>query len=146
MRSIHINIPLALLTATLIIGCGGGGSSSSYNAKALLVGKTLYEHCSNEPSGTYRKYFHGEQTCTNTDYENNAVDDVDTFPCTYQSNRVSFTGNGGSGYCEITSTTEHSISFACYDTSVPPPVKILETTVWDTLAGAYNHVNPCTKF
>ena len=137
---------LSIMTLSIlgIIGCAGGGSG--YDAKTLLVSKTLYEHCADEPNGTYRKDFYQQNTLTSASYENHAVDDVDTFPCTYQSNRVSFTGNGGSGYCSITSTTEHSLSFACYNTSTPPTVKILETTVWDTLAGAYSHVNPCTKF
>ncbi len=145
MKYVQSIITTMTLGIAFLIGCGGGGSS--YDAKALLVDKTIYEHCTDEPNGTHRKYIFQEDIMTKVDYENNAIDDITTSPVKYLGNRFVITDNDkDAGYCNILNTTEHSYFAECYNSHFNPPVKILETTFWDSLANAYSHDNPCKKF
>jgi major membrane immunogen (membrane-anchored lipoprotein) len=103
----------AILSALLLSGCGGGGSSSE-SAESILKGKTFYytDNELNEANGYYKEVY-STKSFIETEYlEDGTLVSNETILFTYSGNKITIDDEGYKFDCTVTKNGK-SIVFDC---------------------------------
>lgn len=128
-----LKVLLSVMAMSFLIGCGGGGSSSSVSAQDILEGKSFYytDIYLDFEDGYYTNHF-GTDLLTATEHmpDGTVIDQwTEVVPISYSGSAVLITDEGTTQTCEVTEASSY-VTITC----TSRPTFVLWKTIEDAKA------------
>jgi len=130
-----LGLTTIILSALLLSGCGGGGSTS-VSAESILKGKTFYytDGELNDAQGYYKDVFNTNSFIETEHLEDDTEIFTETTPITYSSNKITIDDAGEKFDCTVTQSGK-SVTIDC-------SINNFKQIFWTTIKDAKSHPQP----